>query len=80
MTTTHIFPPAYAEPVTDTEYGAHCLWSEARAIRAAPAAELAVEIDTLREAREAINDAIAKAERHLERNGMATLWEIARVQ
>lgn len=60
---------------TEAEYAAHQIWNEARLLATLPVAELMAERDTLIEARELLNDELARIDRALERRGMASMFE-----
>ena len=61
------------ERVVDEEYLSHCVWSQARALMLMPGADLAAERKLIDEAREFLNGALAKIDRHFERLGMGRL-------
>lgn len=69
---------AFTEPtlaVRDEEYLSHCIWSEARALRSMTGADLAAERELIEDAREMLNDALAKADAHIARQSMPSLFE-----
>ena len=82
MVVTHFFPPAIQLPdIPAGEYGAHCLLSEALELRRLPVAEIAAEREIIIEAREALNDVLARIDLHNERAGTAPLpLEMTHVQ
>jgi len=72
---THTFPPV--DPVPDDNAGlaVWCIWREAEALSSIPACELAAEAATLEDAREALNDALARVARFHERSRPLPLIE-----
>ena len=63
--------------LTDAEYAAHQIWNEARLLAQLPVSDLMAERATLIEARELLNDELARIDRAIERRGMGNLfWSV----
>jgi hypothetical protein len=75
MTASHQFtePTDWPSAADYADMDVHCVTSTARDVARYSGAQLAPFADDLREAREALNDAIAKAEAHTDRASMARL-------
>lgn len=75
MTASHQFtePVDWPSPSDYADMDVHCVTSTAADVARYSGAQLAPMVADLREARDALNDAIAKAEQHIDRASQARL-------